>query len=72
MAPTLPLAAEIPWELERYRVGKHSPGTMKVVALGPEVRRSATKTVQLGEVAQTEIEEELAEYIERQQPPSVI
>jgi len=34
--PTLPDAAEKPWEDERYRVGKHSPGTMKVVAFGPK------------------------------------
>lgn len=35
MAPTLPEAAERPCEVDLYRVGKHSPGTMKVVALGP-------------------------------------
>ena len=29
--PTFPEAAEIPCEVERYLVGKHSPGTMKVV-----------------------------------------
>jgi hypothetical protein len=27
---------EIPCEVDRYRVGKHSPGTMKVVVLGPK------------------------------------
>jgi hypothetical protein len=35
MAPSLPEAAEIPWAVARYRVGKSSPGMMKVVALGP-------------------------------------
>lgn len=38
MEPILPEAAEIPWDVERYRVGKHSPGTMKVVALGPKLK----------------------------------
>ena len=36
--PILPDAAEIPWDVERYLVGKHSPGTMKVVAFGPGVQ----------------------------------
>ena len=44
---------------------------MKVVALGPEVRWLVAATVKL-EVAQTEIEKELAEYIERQQASSMI
>jgi hypothetical protein len=35
MAPSLPAAAEMPWAVARYRVGKSSPGMMKVVALGP-------------------------------------
>jgi hypothetical protein len=35
MEPIFPDAAEMPCEVERYRVGKHSPGTMKVVAFGP-------------------------------------
>jgi hypothetical protein len=33
--PIFPDPAEIPWDVERYRVGKHSPGTIKVVVLGP-------------------------------------
>lgn len=45
---------------------------MKVVALGPKVRWLVMKTVNSREVAQTEIEEELAEYIECQQGPSMI
>jgi hypothetical protein len=40
MAPTLPEAAEIPCDVERYRVGKHSPGTMKVVAFGPKLKKN--------------------------------
>lgn len=35
-APSLPKAAEIPWAVERYRVGKASPGIMNVVVLGPK------------------------------------
>lgn len=37
MDPILPIPAEKPWDVERYRVGKHSPGTMNVVAFGPGV-----------------------------------
>ncbi len=37
MAPILPMAAETPCPVERYRVGKHSPGMMNVVVLGPPV-----------------------------------
>lgn len=36
MEPILPDAADMPCEVERYRVGKTSPGTMNVVVLGPE------------------------------------
>lgn len=36
IAPSLPEAAEIPWEVDLYRVGKHSPGMTKVVVLGPK------------------------------------
>lgn len=36
--PIFPEAAEIPWDVDRYRVGKHSPGTMKVVELGPKLK----------------------------------
>jgi len=35
-APTLPAAAEKPCAVDRKRVGKHSAGIMKVVALGHE------------------------------------
>lgn len=35
IAPILPEAADMPWEVARKRVGKHSAGTMNVVALGP-------------------------------------
>jgi hypothetical protein len=35
MAPNFPDAALIPCDVLRYRVGKHSPGIMKVVAFGP-------------------------------------
>ena len=33
-APNFPEAAPIPCDVLRYRVGKHSPGIMKVVAFG--------------------------------------
>jgi hypothetical protein len=36
IAPILPLPADIPWAVERYRVGNTSPGTTKVVTLGPK------------------------------------
>ena len=36
IAPTFPEAALIPCEVERYLVGKTSPGTMKVVVFGPK------------------------------------
>jgi hypothetical protein len=39
MAPSFPLAAAIPCPVERYRVGKSSPGTMKVVTLGPKLAK---------------------------------
>lgn len=35
-APIFPQAAEIPWAVERYRVGKTSPGTMNTVTFGPK------------------------------------
>src|SRR3569833_809391 len=34
MAPIFPMAADRPWPVDRYRVGKHSPGTIKVVVFG--------------------------------------
>lgn len=37
IAPNLPEAAEIPWQVERYLVGNTSPGIIKVVALGPKL-----------------------------------
>ena len=36
MAPNLPEAAEIPCAVDLYRVGNTSPGTTKVVVLGPK------------------------------------
>lgn len=47
IAPTLPEAAEIPWEVDRYLVGKHSPGTMKVVALGPKLKKNWQSTYRM-------------------------
>lgn len=40
LSPILPDAALIPCEVDRYRVGKHSPGTMNVVALGPKLKKN--------------------------------
>lgn len=40
MAPILPMAAETPWPVERYRVGKHSPGTINVVVFGPKLKKN--------------------------------
>lgn len=40
IAPILPAAAEIPCPVERYRVGKHSPGIRKVVVFGPKLKNS--------------------------------
>ena len=34
-APTLPVAAEMPWHVARMSVGNTSPGSSQVVALGP-------------------------------------
>ena len=45
MAPSFPEAAEIPWEVDRYRVGKASPGMTKVVVLGPKFCESEEKDV---------------------------
>jgi hypothetical protein len=36
IAPSLPDAAEIPCAVDRYRVGKTSPGMMNVVVFGPK------------------------------------
>lgn len=46
MAPALPAAAEMPWQVERNLVGKHSPGTMKVVLWVDE--RAGTGVVEGG------------------------
>ena len=35
MAPALPEAAEMPWQVLRYLVGNTSAGMMNVVELGP-------------------------------------
>ena len=40
IAPTLPLAAESPWGVDLYLVGKHLPGTKKVVVLGPNLKKN--------------------------------
>jgi hypothetical protein len=34
------MAAEIPWPVDRYRVGKHSPGTINVVVFGPALNKN--------------------------------
>lgn len=44
VAPSFPLAALKPWHVLRYRVGKHSPGIMNVVALGPKLKKNCAKT----------------------------
>jgi len=36
IAPSFPDAAEIPWAVDRYRVGKTSPGMTNVVVFGPK------------------------------------
>jgi hypothetical protein len=43
MAPIFPAAALTPWPVLRYLVGKHSPGTMKVVVLGPKLKKSCAR-----------------------------
>jgi hypothetical protein len=43
MAPILPDAAEMPWHVERYRVGKSSLGMMKLVVLGPKLAKKPAK-----------------------------
>lgn len=43
MAPSLPVAALMPWAKPRTREGKTSPGTMKLVALGPKLKKSCWK-----------------------------
>ncbi len=48
MEPIFPEPAEIPCEVERYRVGKHSPGTMKVVVLGPKLKNFTVTSQHIG------------------------
>jgi hypothetical protein len=43
IAPSLPDAAEIPWAVDRYRVGNASPGMMNVVVLGPKFWKKLVK-----------------------------
>ena len=40
MAPSFPEAALMPWPKARTRVGKTSAGMMKVVALGPKLKKN--------------------------------
>jgi hypothetical protein len=39
-APVFPTAAEIPWAVERTRVGNTSTGIRKVVESGPQLRKN--------------------------------
>lgn len=43
IAPSLPEAADRPWHVERYRVGKCSPGMMNVVVFGPKLRKNPAR-----------------------------
>jgi hypothetical protein len=43
MAPNFPDAAEIPCAVDLYRVGNASPGTTKVVVLGPKFWKKLVK-----------------------------
>ena len=40
IAPILPMAADTPWPVDLYRVGKHSPGIMNVVVFGPQLKKN--------------------------------
>ena len=40
MAPSLPVAALTPWAKPRTREGKTSAGIMKVVELGPKLKKN--------------------------------
>lgn len=42
-APNFPQAADTPWAVERYRVGKTSPGYTKVVVFGPKFWKKLAK-----------------------------
>ena len=64
IAPTFPDAAEIPWAVERYRVGKHSPGTMKVVAFGPKLLNYQKTGFQRRGGREIILEEELRNNVE--------
>lgn len=61
-APSFPEAALIPCDVLLYRVGKHSPGIINVVAFGPVsgVSQPSSLPVQL-----TEVEEELCNDMQR-------
>jgi len=63
MEPILPDPAERPAEVDLYRVGKHSPGTMNVVALGPHAYVS---DLQRGKVQTllTKVEKEVANAVD--------
>ena len=39
-APAFPTAAEIPWAVERTRVGNTSTGIRKVIEAGPQLRKN--------------------------------
>ena len=43
IAPILPEAADIPWQVERYRVGNSSPGIMNVVVFGPKFMKKPAR-----------------------------
>lgn len=43
MAPNLPEAADIPWQVDLYYVGNTSPGIIKVVAFGPKLLNRLAK-----------------------------
>ncbi len=67
MAPILPMAAERPWPVERYRVGKHSPGTTKVVVLGPQLKKNWEASVLVAFVEDTlQGRACLGKYVERE------
>lgn len=59
MAPTFPDAAEMPWAELRYRVGKHSPGTMTKVQLEQQILASCIGEILTSCAVWTEVEEEL-------------
>lgn len=58
--PTLPAAAEMPWHVHRYAVGKISAGRMKVRVLGP-ADVSTQDSVNKEEAMPTEVEHKVAQ-----------